>query len=63
LVYVSLLNTEAAREYLGGIARPTLYGLIQRKKLRAHLVAGSWKFKVADLEAYLDSVAVGPKST
>jgi excisionase family DNA binding protein len=54
-----LLTTDAACEYLG-ISRPTLYKLIG-KKLRAHLVAGAWKFKPADLETYLESVAVGPE--
>jgi excisionase family DNA binding protein len=53
-----LLSTNAACESLG-ICRATLYKLVSRGAIRAHFIAKAWKFKPADLEAYLDKMAVG----
>lgn len=53
-----LLDTKSVCEVLG-ISRTTLYRLIERGSLRAHLIAKAWKFRPADIEAYLDRISVG----
>jgi excisionase family DNA binding protein len=53
-----LLNTKSACEYLS-VSRTTLYKLIHTGQLKGHFYAKAWKFRLADLEAYLDRMAVG----
>jgi excisionase family DNA binding protein len=53
-----LLSTKSACEFLS-VSRTTLYKLIHTGQLRAHFFAKAWKFRPADLEAYLDRMAVG----
>ena len=52
-----LINTQQACEVLG-VCRVTLYRLIRNGRLKAHLVAKSWRFRQTDIEAFLRSVEV-----
>lgn len=42
-----------------GISLPTLYSLVNSRKLKGYFVARKWKFAEADIMRYLEQVAVG----
>lgn len=54
------LDITAAREYLGGVSRATVYRLIRSGDLPVVKIGGRTVFRRADLEAFLArSVGVG----
>jgi excisionase family DNA binding protein len=54
-----LLSTLEVCEYLS-VSRTTLYKLIKQGQLRSYFIAKAWKFRLVDLEDYLDRMSVGP---
>ena len=48
-----LLSVSEATQYLG-ISKPTLYRLLEQDKLKAHKVGNQWRFRKADLAAYVE---------
>ena len=50
----AVLNTDAARAYLGGLSRTSLWRLQQSGSIQGVLVAGRRMYLTASLDAYLE---------
>jgi len=50
----ALLDVGELAEYLG-VSESTVYRMIRTKSIRAYKILGSWKFRIQDIEDYMDS--------
>lgn len=50
----ALLDVGELAEYLG-VSESTVYRMIRSKEIRAYKILGSWKFRIQDIEDYLES--------
>ena len=50
----ALLDVGELADYLG-VSESTVYRMIRTKEIRAYKILGSWKFRIQDIEDYIES--------